>query len=563
METGAASSSRIKHYNKRLEMLRSERSTFESHYRELSDNILAARGRFLTTDRNKGHKRNTKQYNNTARRASRSLSAGMMAGMSSPARPWFRLGTHNKALREVGAVKRWLNQVERLLFAIFSESNFYNTLAQVYDELGTFATAPMAIYENFENVIRCQAFTVGSYFLGVNGQGMVDSMYREYQLTVGSLVSQFGLDNVSEAVRRNFHNGTTETWIDVIHAIEPNDDRDGMKVGDMAYRSVYYEKSETENNFLREKGFEEFPIMAPRWQVTAEDTYGTECPGMTALGDVKQLQIQEKKKAQALDKLVDPPLQAPAEMKGKRISIIPGDTSYVDQRGPGTGIAPIYTVSPDFNAISADIQQTEHRINQAYFVDLFLMFTNIEQRERVTQEEIIRKNEEKLLMLGPMLQRTQNELFDKVIDRTFKIALRADIVPEPPPELQGQQLSIEYLSPLFQAQKSVATNTIERMSTYVGNLAQIAPEALDKFDADQAVDEYADALGVNPNIILTDDEVMDVRAQRERQIQMQQAAAMAGPAKDGTQAVKNLADAESSGNSVLDGMSEALKQANP
>ena len=146
---------RIEHYNKRLEMLRSERSDFEPHYKELSENILAARGRFLSSDRNKGHKRNTKQYNNTGRRASRSLSAGMMAGMSSPARPWFRLGTHSLALREVGSVKRWLNAVERLMFAIFAESNFYNTLAQVYMELGTFATAPMAIYEDFENVIRC------------------------------------------------------------------------------------------------------------------------------------------------------------------------------------------------------------------------------------------------------------------------------------------------------------------------------------------------------------------------------------------------------------------------
>jgi hypothetical protein len=552
---------RIQHYVKRLEMLRTERSTFESHYRELSDNILAARGRFLTSDRNKGHKRNTKQFNNTGRRASRSLSAGMMAGMSSPARPWFRLGTHNKALRENGAVKRWLNGVERLLFAIFAESNFYNVLAQVYKELGTFATAPMAIYENFENVIRCQQFTVGSYFLGVNGKGFVDSFYREYQLSVGQLVKQFGKENCSITTQNNWANGTTEAWVDVIHVIEPNDNSDGQIIlpKPMAYRSVYFEKSETEK-LLREKGFEEFPIMAPRWEVTAEDVYGNECPGMTALGDVKQLQIQEKKKAQALDKLVDPPLQAPAEMRGQRVSLVPGDVSYVDQRGPGTGISSVYDIKPDFNAMSADIQNTEHRVNQAYFVDLFLMFTNIPDRERVTQEEIIKKHEEKLLMLGPMLQRTQTELFDKVIERTFNIALRSDIVPDAPPELENQQLRVEYISPLFQAQKSVATASIERFSGFVGQLAQASPEVMDKFDADQAVDEYADAIGVNPNIVLTDDEVLDIRQQRERQLMAQQAAQMAAPAKDATQAVKNLADAEQSDGSALDGLSNAIQQ---
>lgn len=299
--------------------------------------------------------------------------------------------------------------------------------------------------------------------------------------------------------------------------------------------------------------------MAPRWEVTAEDVYGTECPGMTALGDIKQLQVQEKKKAQALDKLVDPPLQAPAEMKGKRISIIPGDTSYVDQTA-NAAISPIYTVNPDFNAIAADIQNTERRIDRAFFVDLFLMFTNIEQRERVTQEEIIRKNEEKLLMLGPMLQRMQTELFDKAIQRTFNIAFRAGIVPEAPPELKDQPLRVEYISPLFQAQKAIATQTIERMATFAGNLAQFSPEALDKFDADQAMDEYAEAVGVNPNIILTDDEVLDVREQRERQIMAQQAMDAAAPAKDATQAVKNLADSGQDTGSVLDSVTNAAQQ---
>lgn len=541
---------RIQHYNKRLEALRSERSSFESWYKELSLNILAARGRFLVSDRNKGHKRNTAQYNNTGKRASRSLSAGMMAGMSSPARPWFRLGTNDQTLREIGPVKRWLNQVERLMYAIFAESNFYNVLAQVYQELGTFAVAPMAIWSNFDNVIRCQAFTVGSYYLGANGQGRIDSFYREYQLTVGQVVSQFGLENCSISTQNNWRSGNTESWIDVVHVIEPNDNRDMQKPmpAPFAWRSDYYEKSESEK-FLKQSGFEEFPIMAPRWQVTAEDVYGTDCPGMTALGDVKALQIQEKKKAQALDKLVDPPLQAPAEMKGRRISIVPGDTSYVDQRGPGTGIAPIYQVNPDFNAILQDIQTTEHRINQAYFVDLFLMFTNIENRERVTAEEITRKHEEKLLMLGPMLQRTQHELFDPIIDRTFNIALRADIVPDPPPQLQGQALRVEYISPLFQAQKAIATASIERMAAFVGNLAGAGnPSVIDKFDADQAVDEYADAIGVNPNIILTDEEVEDVRADRARQQQAERAAQAALPAAE---AAKKASETDTAGKNLL------------
>jgi len=102
-------------YNKRLEALRSERSTFIPLYRELSDYHLAHRGRFLTSDRNKGHKRNTKQINNTSRMSARTLASGMMSGITSPARPWFRLGTGDTALDDLASVKTWLHEVQSIM----------------------------------------------------------------------------------------------------------------------------------------------------------------------------------------------------------------------------------------------------------------------------------------------------------------------------------------------------------------------------------------------------------------------------------------------------------------
>ena len=113
----------IKSYKKRLEALRSERSTFIPWYRELSDYHLAHRGRFLTSDRNKGYKRNTKQINNSSRLSNRTLASGMMSGITSPARPWFRLGTGDKAIDDSTAVKQWLYQVQTTMYKIFSSSN--------------------------------------------------------------------------------------------------------------------------------------------------------------------------------------------------------------------------------------------------------------------------------------------------------------------------------------------------------------------------------------------------------------------------------------------------------
>ena len=257
-------------FNKRLEALRSERSTFIPLYRELSDYHLAHRGRFLTSDRNKGYKRNTKQINNTSRMSARTLASGMMSGITSPARPWFRLSSGESSLDDVQAVKLWLHRVQQIMYKVFSHSNVYNSLHQLYAELGVFGTAAMGVYHDFENVIWCKPYTVGSYMIGLNSQNISDTFYREYEISVGQCIKQFGEENVSESVKQQWLNGNSEAWVKIIHAVEPNDNRDNISplARDKAWRSVYYEKSagtkEGEDKFLRESGFDDFPILTPR-----------------------------------------------------------------------------------------------------------------------------------------------------------------------------------------------------------------------------------------------------------------------------------------------------------
>lgn len=238
----------IKKYNKRLESMKSERSSFIPVYQELSDNLLAFRGRFLTDDVNDGKKRNLKQINNKPRMSVRTLASGMMSGITSPARPWFQLGSGDPDLNEHTAVKEWLHEVQTTMYRVFSKSNLYNSLHTLYSEVGTFGTGAMGVYADFDNVIHCVTYTVGAYSLGTDGKNRVDSFYREYELTVGQLVKEFGIDNCSRTVRDMWDNGNTETWVKLVHVIEPNDDRDQMSplAGDKPWRSIYYETSRSD-----------------------------------------------------------------------------------------------------------------------------------------------------------------------------------------------------------------------------------------------------------------------------------------------------------------------------
>jgi len=125
-------------------------------------------------------------------------------------------------------------------------------------------------------------------------------------------------------------------------------------------------------------------------------------------------------------------------------------------------------------------------------------------------------------MLGPVLERLHNELLDPLIDRTFNILQENGVLPPPPEELSGRDLSVEYVSVLAQAQQMVGIGAIERTATFAGQLAAIWPEARHKLDATQAVDDYAIALGINPKTIRSDDEVKKIVAAEQQAAQMQQ-----------------------------------------
>lgn len=545
----------ITSYEKRRKLLESERSSFISLWKELSDYVLAHRGRFLTSDRNKGYKRNTKQYNNHARKSSRTLASGMMAGITSPARPWFRLAAGSPELNELTPVKHWLTDVQSIMYKVFSESNTYNVLHNVYSELGTFGTAPMGIYMDFDNVIWCKAYTAGSYSISQDAKGNVNTFYREYEQTVAQVVTEFGYENCSNVVQGLWDKGNTEAWVKLVHLVEPNDDRDMQSplARDMPYRSVYYEVDSAKNKqddkkFLRQSGFRTFPVPTPRWEVAGEDVYATDCPGMTALGDIKALQLGEKRLYQAIDKVVNPPLEGDAGIKGQipRGGPRPGDIYW--RSGAGQALTSIYgNWRPDLNAMGQINREVETRISESFFEDLFLMLINSDRRQ-ITAREVAEKQEEKLLMLGPVLERLHAELLDPLIDRTFDILMEAGVLPAPPPELEGVELRVEYVSILAQAQRMVAVAGIDRLAGFAGNLVEVWPDMRHKINAQQMVDEYAEALGVNPRIVRGDDEV-EAMVQRENEAQRAQQAMEQG--EQGANIAKTLSDTQTQDDNAL------------
>lgn len=531
--------------------LKTERSSWDSHWKEISTHLLPRSGRFLVSDTNKGDKRHNNILDSTGSEALDVLAAGMMAGMTSPARPWFRLATPDADLNKSPAVKLWLSQCTRLMLDVFAKSNTYRALHTAYTELGSFGTASNIMMPDFKTVIHSYPLTTGEFCIAQNWKGEPDTLYREFQKPVGNLVSEFGIENVSMLARQLWNKNQLDAKITVIHAIEPRQDRDSRKRDglNMPWSSVYFEPSE-KTKVLRESGYKQFPALAARWATAGGDVYG-HSPGMNALGDIKQLQHQQLRKAQAIDFKSNPPLQVPSSLKNRDIDRLPGGITYVDQTSTNSAVRSMFEVNLDLNHMLADIQDVRTRIRAAFKADLFLMLAN-STNTTMTATEVAERHEEKLLMLGPVVERLHSELLDPLIEITFSQMVEAGIVPPPPPELEGMDLKVEFVSMLAQAQRAIATNGIDR---YVGNLGQVAsfkPDVLDKFNADEWADGYGDMLGVDPQFIVSNDKVALIRADRAKAAQAQQQAAMAEQMAGAAQKLGTVqTDTGNAGNDIM------------
>lgn len=525
--------------------MRSERISWWAHWASLAENFLPRRYKWFVTPNqyNRGSQINQNIVDETGVLAARTLAAGLVTGLTSPTRPWFKLGIHGMDdLSEDSEARVWLDEVEKRLLRIFAGSNFYQSIGTLYHDNVIFGSANMIIYEDAEQVIRCFNPCLGEFFFGSNAKLQVDKNYREFTYTVAQTVDQFGLENCSDSVQQSWKNGGASRVQEVVicHAIEPNTQLyiDGAPQRyavplKFSWRECYWEQGGNADRLLEVKGYVEKPFIGLRWDVVSNDSYGRS-PGMDALPAVRQMQIEQRRKAEAIDKLVRPPMVGSVSMKNEPASILPGAITYVADVA-GSGFKPAYQVDPRLAEMMEDIKEVGARVNSIFYVDLFMMISQLDTVRTAT--EIDARREEKLVLLGPVIERTENEGLDVIITRAFSIALRRGLLPPPPESVAGQEISIQYISMLAEAQRVASTAAIERLFNMVGYAAGVQPAVLDTINFDEAIDQYADALGTSPKIMNSPKAIAMLRQQRAQQQQQAQAAQMGLAA---TEAAKNL-----------------------
>lgn len=555
---------------RRLAGMQATRGPYEQDWDEIARLCLPARSDIMSngtaygfsipgvsTGTTRRRRANTAMYSSKGRRAARILTAGMTSGLSSPSRPWFKLETRDRDMMEYQPVKEWLAVVERLLYDFLAGTNFYNAAKVGYSELGCFGTEAAVMLEHPQYGAVTHTLTAGEYWIA-NDDGLIaDTLYRSVVMTVGQMVQSFDWNNLSPQVQRAYDKSQYETAVPVKHAIEPNRSREPGKIDgrNKAYRSVWWEEGQSKKDvLLRDSGFDDKPFWAPRWIETGGAiTYG-DGPGYDALPDLRELQLAAKRRGRAIDLLNRPPMLAPTGLSNTFLSLEAGSMNFASS----TDMEKVkQLVEPNWQNVKVIAEMVDVHAKDAFecfYADLFFAISEMDGVQPRNEQELFMRNEEKLTQLGPVVERVNVEKLEVVIDRAFAILEKTGQLPPPPEELQGEPLAIDFISTLAQAQRAVALNSIQRTAQFVGYLGAVNPAAYDKFDFDQAIDEFSTGAGTPPKIVRSDEVVAKMRAEAAAAAQAEKAAMMMPAVQQGADAARLLSETNVGDQSVLERM---------
>lgn len=575
--------------------LDTDRQSWRAHWVQLKRNFLPYRTRWIddSGEVNKGLRKDQYIIDNTPPLAIRTCSAGLMSGVTNPSRPWIRIKPSDRALYAMPGVAEWC---EALTFAVLKQlerSNFYQAMEPEYREITTFGTMAIGCYEVERDprfperpVVNFVPYTTGEYWIAQNSEGRVDVFMRQFKWTASQIVKRFVSDpedpncpdwaNISRQVIALWRNRTSQQRVVLYQVIEPNTDYLPGALGAQGFptRSVFFEEGGETEKLLEVSGYRSMPVHVVRWDLNSDDCYG-HSPAMECLGDAKSLQKQQLRKAQAIDKQVDPPLLGDSNLKKTRVSQLPGEVTWLEGAAVNSyGMKPLYEVKPDMSGLLEDVQEIQNRIKAACYADVFQMLKSMgdQLKSGITATEISARQQERLLELGPLLNRMNSEGFNPIVDQQIEIIFRRSklawqhmkrygsipagmemIVPPPPAALTKVRLEVEYVSILSQAMRMSEIQSMQQLTTYVLSMAQTVPEVLDKINFDNGIDIIADRMNVPPEFIVSTEQankVRDIRAKQKAQQAAQERAQAA--IQVGAQAVKNLGQAPLGGSNALE-----------
>lgn len=492
-----------------LEKLKSDRSNWESHWKDIAEYVVPNKDNIWNQDQTKGEKKFNDLYDGTAVHSNELLASALHGMLTNPTNPFFGISTGDVQIDKRDDVKKWLQDCSRKMHDVLNNSNFQTEIHEVYLDLGSFGTACLFIDEDDEDVVRFLSHPIHQVWISENYKGIVDTVIREFKKPMKDILEEFGEKWIEQVPHLMNIKSDLQKEFTVVHSVYPNNEYNPQAIDKTKkpYLSCYVLKEL--NVILREKGYDTFPYAVPRWTKIAGEIYGRS-PAMKSLPDTKMINQMMKVTIRSAQKIVDPPLMAPDDGIIGAVKTQPGAINYY-RSGTQDRIEPLETGARiDFGfQIMEDVRT---RIRSAFFIDQL----QLREGPQMTATEVMQRTEEQLRLLGPILGRQHNELLKRLVERVFDISFRRKLFDDPPKiiierQMKGKQLHVQYSSMIARAQKTAELDSITRFFGLIAPIVTANPQSAQVLEAEGTIRHIANGLSLPYELLKTDNALKKIR----------------------------------------------------
>ena len=533
--------------------LKTERSTFETHWQDIADVMRPQAYPFTTTETDQGKKRTAKMFDAVPPLALEKHAAVLEALLSPRNQVWSKLATTDEALQEDIEVQRYLDAVNKLLFRVRyrPRSNMASQLAESYLNLGAFGTQALYIADDVGRGIVYRSCGLHNLLIGEDHQGMVDRVFRHYKFTAEQAVQAFAgasqsraerdaaFAKLPQAIRVAYEAKNVTTKFPFMQAVVPRANVEDSRRDYMGMASAALDIFMGDSSTVSERGYRVMPYCVSRYTKSTEELYGRS-PAMLALAAVNTANRMKKAIVRGAERAVDPPLMVMDDSLAP-FNLTSGAMNYGTLGEGGQELVKAFNSGAKVE-LGADMLEMEHAIiREAFLLDVFQI---LKDSPVLTATQVLEMAKEKAALLSPIMGRQQSELFGPMTTRELDILNAAGLLPPMPDVLveAGGEVTIEYQSPLALAQRSESGVSILRTWEAVAPLAQTpeGQEAMRVFNITESMLELARINGYPAKALRSKEEIVALKEGAEQEAQTQQLLAAAPVVSQGLESLAKV-----------------------
>lgn len=514
----------VDHIFKRFADLEGGRTTYNNMWDTITEFVIPHRGDF-TAKRAPGSRRDRRLFDSTAIRANEYLAATLKEGIMPIHDIWGKVESMSPELNQTDQFAEFFDRLNRIIYNQFSnpKTNFHSQNHEIFLDLCAYGTACMYVDDDRGRGLRFKTIHLSEIFIAEDKNGLVDTVFRKFQLTPRQAAQEWGFENLSSDLQ-SLSQQSPDDLVDFLHCVKPNDDYDGTKKGatNLPFSSYYCEF--TSRHVLETGGYHEMPYMIPRWFKFVGEIYGRS-PAWGAMPDIMMINNLKSILIRASQKAADPVYLVADDGVVLPLDTRPGGVNFVS-RGPSGQMDNIQTLPNDgkFDVTYKLLETVQVDIRNAFYIDPLAM----RDTDRMTATEVNERRDEQLRFIGPQVGRIQTEYIGPLLQRIYGLLERAGKLPKMDPEMEKilnkVGLDIAYSAPLFNTERRQEPMAFQRTIQAITPLLQLNPGLMNVFDQETVAREIAMVYGTPASYIKDVDVYEGEKAAAEQQqAQAQQA----------------------------------------